>query len=291
MALVEVVLCSGFPTQVAIGGALGALGLHPLDRRRPAVGDVGVCRLAARHRCRRGPGVLVPATARRTAPPGAPGPARRRPRRSPRVASGGCVAFALVVVVMSLVQRLAPWLHNVTRNPMQDMIRSAADAWVFAVVGVVGGGLREEIQRAFVLRRFEQYLGGAWVGLVLFSLAFGAGHVIQGWDVTIATAQLWAFCGASCTSVAGALPRQLSATRVLTRLRFSDTLSSVSRRDPVPEPGRPSDPAGAGGPGEPPGVDQRTDGGGCRTCRAALRVLTGGWSPPSSCSSSSRCRR
>jgi membrane protease YdiL (CAAX protease family) len=61
---------------------------------------------------------------------------------------------------------------------------------------MIAGGVREEIQRGFVLRRFEQYLGGGTVGLILFSLAFGLGHVEQGRDVALATAVLGAFWGA-----------------------------------------------------------------------------------------------
>ena len=53
----------------------------------------------------------------------------------------------------------------------------------------------EEIQRAFVLHRFEKTLGGAAFGLVLWSLAFGVGHLAQGRDVAIATAALGAFWG------------------------------------------------------------------------------------------------
>jgi membrane protease YdiL (CAAX protease family) len=63
------------------------------------------------------------------------------------------------------------------------------------VVAVVAGGLREEVQRAFILHRFEQYLGGAMVGLVVFSVAFGLGHLIQGQDAAIATGLLGAFWG------------------------------------------------------------------------------------------------
>ena len=194
MALVEVLLCSGFPTQVGISLALAALGLEPLDSRGrlspawvfalsllDAVVVVSLVLWFLRLHGEQPRSVLL----------------GRRPVLR-EVLLGlplMLAAFGLVVAVLSLVQQLLPWLHNVTRNPMQDLIRSARDAWLFGIVGILGGGLREEIQRAFVLRRFEQYLGGPWVGLVLFSLAFGAGHVIQGWDVAVATASLGALWG------------------------------------------------------------------------------------------------
>jgi len=63
-------------------------------------------------------------------------------------------------------------------------------------VVMVAGGVREEIQRGFVLRRFEQYLGGGAVGLVVSSALFGLGHLEQGHDVSLATAALGAFWGA-----------------------------------------------------------------------------------------------
>ena len=88
---------------------------------------------------------------------------------------------------------LAPFLHNVPQNPLQDMIRRPRDAGVFAVVVVIAGGVREEIQRAFILHRFDEWLGGAYVGVVVWSLLFGVGHLLQGYDVAIATALMGAF--------------------------------------------------------------------------------------------------
>ena len=50
--------------------------------------------------------------------------------------------------------------------------------------------MREEIQRAFILHRFEQRLGGALVGVLTFGILFGLGHYVQGWSVVIITALL-----------------------------------------------------------------------------------------------------
>ena len=61
---------------------------------------------------------------------------------------------------------------------------------------IVAGGVREELQRAFLLHRFQQDLGGARVGLALTSVAFGLGHTIQGLDAAIITALLGALWGA-----------------------------------------------------------------------------------------------
>jgi len=103
--------------------------------------------------------------------------------------------FLLVVAVLGALRAFAPWTHNVPTNPMEGLIGSPLDAWLFILVAVIGGGVREEVQRAFILHRFDRHLGGAGLGLLLFSLVFGAGHVIQGWDVAAATAALGLFWG------------------------------------------------------------------------------------------------
>jgi membrane protease YdiL (CAAX protease family) len=103
------------------------------------------------------------------------------------------VAFGLALAVLLAAQAMAPWLHTVPRNPLQDLVRTPGDAAVFAVVLIVAGGIREEVQRAFLLRRFDRWLGGARFGVVASSLLFGAGHYVQGADAAIATAVLGAF--------------------------------------------------------------------------------------------------
>ncbi len=69
-------------------------------------------------------------------------------------------------------------------------MRSPLESTIFIVVVVLAGGIREEVQRAFILHRFEQRLGGIYVGLVLFSLAFGAFHINEGLDASIAVGLL-----------------------------------------------------------------------------------------------------
>jgi uncharacterized protein len=105
------------------------------------------------------------------------------------------VVFALAVVVLSAARIFFPSLHNVKENPLQDLIQTPAQALLLAIVATISGGLREEIQRAFIIHRFEQYLGGAHVGLILYSVVFGLGHSLQGWDAVLTTAMLGAFWG------------------------------------------------------------------------------------------------
>ena len=66
------------------------------------------------------------------------------------------------------------------RNPLTEIIRTPQQLGLFIFSALVAGGIKEELQRAFILTRFRQYLGGERLGLMLWSVAFGAGHYIQG---------------------------------------------------------------------------------------------------------------
>ena len=102
--------------------------------------------------------------------------------------------FLLVVVVLNAVRMVAPSLHNVPTNPLEELARGGPiNAAAFGLVAIFAGGVREELQRAFLLRRFERHLGGPWVGVVVLSTAFGLGHAVQGWDAALATGAMGAF--------------------------------------------------------------------------------------------------
>jgi membrane protease YdiL (CAAX protease family) len=103
------------------------------------------------------------------------------------------VVFMLVVVLLNGLRAAAPWLHNVQTNPLEQLASTPVQAALFAVVAIFAGGVREELQRAFLLRRFERHLGGALVGVVVLSVGFGLGHIVQGWDAVITTGVLGAF--------------------------------------------------------------------------------------------------
>ena len=68
-------------------------------------------------------------------------------------------ALALAAAALRGLQSVAPWLHNVEHNPLEELLRTPGDAAIFAVIVVIAGGVREEVQRAFILRRFERWLG------------------------------------------------------------------------------------------------------------------------------------
>jgi membrane protease YdiL (CAAX protease family) len=105
------------------------------------------------------------------------------------------VMFAVTAVVLS-VRTMAPWTHTVKNNPFEAFMQTPLDAAIFIIVVVLAGGVREELQRAFILHRFEQRLGGIRVGLAVFSVTFGALHLVdQGVDVAIAVGLLGLFWG------------------------------------------------------------------------------------------------
>jgi membrane protease YdiL (CAAX protease family) len=101
------------------------------------------------------------------------------------------LVFLLVGVIMTGLMRLLPGLHNVTENPIEQLASGGPqNAAMLGLIAVLAGGIREELQRAFLLRRFERHLGGPIVGVIVLSVAFGLGHYPQGWDAVIATGSL-----------------------------------------------------------------------------------------------------
>jgi membrane protease YdiL (CAAX protease family) len=74
------------------------------------------------------------------------------------------------------------------RNPLTEIIRTPEELGLFIISVILAGGIKEELQRVFILTRFEHYLGGARLGLVLWSLAFGAAHYMQGVQATVIAA-------------------------------------------------------------------------------------------------------
>jgi membrane protease YdiL (CAAX protease family) len=105
------------------------------------------------------------------------------------------VVFIAVTLIVLTLRTLVPWLHTVKESPLEAFMRTPLDAAIFLVVVVLAGGVREELQRAFILHRFRQYLGGIRLGLVIFSVTFGLLHLEQGADVAIAIGLLGLFWG------------------------------------------------------------------------------------------------
>ena len=194
-AALEVFLCSGLPSQIVLGQLLVTAGIRPFvsaGHLNPtwvfavALSDTVLIVLLV---------VLL----------------LRAHGESPRTVLLGSrpvvreAGFGLALIVPLLIgvffvmlgaRALLPALHNVAENPLlAGLMKAPGQAALFAVAVLVGGGLREEVQRAFLLTRFEQHLGGATVGLIVTSIAFGAGHWLQGWDASLATGLLGLFWG------------------------------------------------------------------------------------------------
>jgi membrane protease YdiL (CAAX protease family) len=193
VALIEVLICSDFPTQIALGATFNALGLVPLGDAFLTIQSVALLLIADTVLLIGLVLLFLKAHGERPSDVFFGG----RPWRREALLALPLTIGALVIAAAALrgVQAIAPWLHNVEHNPLEELLRTPGDAALFAVVVVIAGGVREEVQRAFILRRFERWLGGATVGLVIASVAFGAGHAVQGADAMVATALLGAFWG------------------------------------------------------------------------------------------------
>jgi membrane protease YdiL (CAAX protease family) len=192
IAVAEVLLCSSLPTQIVIGQVLAAGGLDPRT-------DTGQLSPAFAFALLLIDSVVLTALMVVLT---------RAHRESPRALWLGdrpilreCglglalvpVVFLMVGLMMTGLMRLLPGLHNVTENPIEQLAGGdPQQAAMLGLIAVLAGGVREELQRAFVLRRFEQHLGGPIVGVIVWNIAFGLGHFPQGWDAAIATGVLGA---------------------------------------------------------------------------------------------------
>ncbi len=192
VAVIEVLLCSDYPTQLLLGVTFAALGFRSQHADGTlALGFVVVLSLADTVLL---VGLMLLLMRARGDRPREIFLGGRRFLTEARVGVPmTAMAFLIALLGLLAVRALAPWLHTVEHNPLQELIRTPRDAAIFAVVVVVAGGVREELQRAFLLNRFERWLGGGTVGVVVASAAFGAGHLLQGADAAVATGLLGAF--------------------------------------------------------------------------------------------------
>jgi len=140
IAFLEVVICSDFLTQFALGGTLSVFGVQPYLQGRLSVAYVVGLSLAD--------SILLVAlilillhahgeSARDVL-------IGRRPIINEVVAGAPMVLIALSIAlaVLVAVQRFLPSLHTVEHNPLQELLRSPRDAWLFALVVIIAGGRR-----------------------------------------------------------------------------------------------------------------------------------------------------
>jgi len=194
VALIEVLICSDFPTQLALAATFTAIGYPAFGTDgRLQIGFVvgvsivdsvllvGLIVLFLRAHGERPRDVLF----------------GTRPLAG-EIRHGAPLTFVALGIglgVLLMIQNLIPSLHTVQQNPLEGLLTSTRDAWLFAFVALVAGGIREEVQRAFLLHRFERWLGGGTVGVLVTSIGFGAGHILQGFDAAIVTGLLGAMWG------------------------------------------------------------------------------------------------
>jgi membrane protease YdiL (CAAX protease family) len=193
MALLEMALCSSLPTQLAIGWGLRLAGWSPVDDEgNLQLGFVTALTLLdtlalvwLMVTLLRAGGQRPSALWLGTRP--VEGEVLKGIQHVP-------IVFAIGASLLLTIRALTPDLHNVEVNPFQALAgNTASQAVMLLIVAIVGGGVREELQRAFLLDRFERHLGPAWLGVMLLSVAFGLGHLLQGQDAAIATGAMGAF--------------------------------------------------------------------------------------------------
>jgi membrane protease YdiL (CAAX protease family) len=190
LAIIEVLLCSSVPTQLSILGLMQATGwglaTEPSLSAIAFLGAADTTLLIA---------MMIVITRAHGQSLKELWLGHRRPMGEARLGLLLVIpVFMIVGLVMAALMQFAPSLHNVPVNPFEELANGGVrDAVMLGVVAILAGGVREELQRAFLLQRFERHLGGPIVGVIILSLAFGLGHYPQGWDATITTGLLGAF--------------------------------------------------------------------------------------------------
>lgn len=99
------------------------------------------------------------------------------------------VLFGSTIAISQFFQHVMPE-YLTQRNPLLEIVKTPSQLLLMMFSSLYVGGVKEETQRAFVLTRFEENLGGAIVGLIVWSLFFGYGHYIQGIDNAVAAGTL-----------------------------------------------------------------------------------------------------
>jgi len=192
--LTQVLACSGLPTQLLLTGLLTLAGVRPLEADgtlslrflvlmtlSDTVLLVGLVRFFLHAGGETVQQTLLPPQQRRA-----------------DLLLGLLLTPVLLVGVslgIALLRWLWPALATVPTNPIEALADTPEHAVLLGIVAMVAGGLREEMQRGFLLHRVRSDLGGAVPGLIITSAAFGLGHVMQGWDAAVVTAGLGAVWG------------------------------------------------------------------------------------------------
>jgi membrane protease YdiL (CAAX protease family) len=101
----------------------------------------------------------------------------------PFLLRSGLLAVGMFVIANVVLNNLfSALLGSGQAPPIAELFRDLRQLpyWIFSAI--VGGGIAEELLRAFVLTRFDKLFGrmGVAVALVADSIVFGLGHLYQG---------------------------------------------------------------------------------------------------------------
>lgn len=132
----------------------------------------------------------------------------------------GVVLFLLFNVFLSnVMQQLLPDPPSNSRS-IASFFNTPANLIAWLPIGIFGGGVVEELERIFIITRFEQWLGrsGLIVGVMLSSFLFGIGHLYQGRGAAVAT-------GLAGLTFALIYLRRRSAIEPIVAHAFSDVLA------------------------------------------------------------------
>ena len=88
--------------------------------------------------------------------------------------------FYLFMIISSSIANLFLGKSNILKNPLLQNIKNFKDLIILAIGGAIGGAFREELQRSFVLQRFDVIFKLPYTGLIIWSTYFALGHINQG---------------------------------------------------------------------------------------------------------------
>ena len=97
------------------------------------------------------------------------------------IAAGAVVFIVLDVVLPTALNAMLNLSGGENAGSLTALFRDPANLLAWIPIGVVGGGVVEEVERAFIITRFEQWMGkkGIFIGLALSSVMFGVAHLYQ----------------------------------------------------------------------------------------------------------------
>ena len=135
----------------------------------------------------------------------------------------GVVMFVGLNVVLTSVMNSLITHPASNASSVMSFFKESRNLLVWLPIGIFGGGLVEEMERIFVITRFEKWLGrpGLVLGIVLSSAMFGFGHLYQGRAAALSTA---------CSGLVFALVflRRRSAIEPVVAHAFSDVLAMIA---------------------------------------------------------------